>query len=217
MSNDEALRQATAQLAEMTRQRDALARMVETIPETHMQFGFLRPDGTEEMMPCADWCYRCKLDRAEAERDRLAAGLPLICSDDRHRARVRGLEAQLAELRAGAEVKSCGHPRTVADEPDCDHRNPKRLGHRLGDFALMCACGAQVFPGIFPLAGRPLAKGNYPKLAGAATVASDQCPRCRGDNDEPWADCQACAGQSRTAADNPVSSGDAADKPEETL
>lgn len=35
-----------------------------------------------------------------AERDRFAAGAPLICCDERHEAKVRGLENQLAAVRA---------------------------------------------------------------------------------------------------------------------
>lgn len=33
--------------------------------ETHMRFGVIREDGTREELPCADWCYACRLDRAE--------------------------------------------------------------------------------------------------------------------------------------------------------
>jgi hypothetical protein len=36
-------------------------------------------------------------------RDQVTAGTPLICSDERHEAKVRALEAQLAALRAGEE------------------------------------------------------------------------------------------------------------------
>lgn len=31
---------------------------------------------------------------------------------------------------------------------ECQHQNPKRLGARPGDLALICACGAEVFPGL---------------------------------------------------------------------
>lgn len=40
-----------------------------------------------------------RADKAEAERDRAMAGVPLICSDERHQAKVRGLEAELDRLR----------------------------------------------------------------------------------------------------------------------
>lgn len=69
--------------------------------DEHMQFGVVHPDGTTEMLPCADWCYACKLEKAQAERDQFAAGAPLICSDERHEAKVRGLEAELARLHEG--------------------------------------------------------------------------------------------------------------------
>ncbi|MFI0768594.1 hypothetical protein ACH4TQ_27460 [Streptomyces sp. NPDC021218] len=32
----------------------------------HMQFGLLHPDGTTEQLPCADWCYACRVEKAEA-------------------------------------------------------------------------------------------------------------------------------------------------------
>lgn len=35
-----------------------------------------------------------------AERDRLAAGVPLICCDERHEAKVRGLEGRIAAALA---------------------------------------------------------------------------------------------------------------------
>jgi hypothetical protein len=38
---------------------------------------------------------RKQLAEAQAERDRLAAGMPLICCDERHSAKVRGLEELL--------------------------------------------------------------------------------------------------------------------------
>lgn len=55
-----------------------------------------------------------KAEAAEAERDRAMAGVPLICSDDRHQAKVRGLEAERDQLRAELrqhETCVCGHER----------------------------------------------------------------------------------------------------------
>ncbi|MFC1420768.1 hypothetical protein [Streptacidiphilus cavernicola] len=40
-----------------------------------------------------------RAETAQAERDRAMASVPLVCSDDRHQAKVRGLEAELAALR----------------------------------------------------------------------------------------------------------------------
>jgi hypothetical protein len=46
-----------------------------------------------------DSCYaeHVRAEKAEAERDQFAAGLPLVCSDDRHAAKIRGLEAALLD------------------------------------------------------------------------------------------------------------------------
>ncbi|MFC8676732.1 hypothetical protein ACFUEN_29105 [Streptomyces griseorubiginosus] len=33
--------------------------------DTHMQFSVLHPDGTTEQLPCADWCYACRIENAE--------------------------------------------------------------------------------------------------------------------------------------------------------
>lgn len=41
--------------------------------DTHMSFGVINPDGTTEQLPCADWCYACRLEHAEAEAERLGA------------------------------------------------------------------------------------------------------------------------------------------------
>lgn len=84
-----------------------------------------------------------RADRARLEdeigplRQRLAEALE---SDGRHRARVAALEAELALLRG-------------AGQPGCDHSDPKRLGARPSDLALVCACGVVVFPS--PAARRP--------------------------------------------------------------
>jgi hypothetical protein len=40
--------------------------------DTHTQFSLLHPDGTVEKLPCADWCYACRIERAEAELRRYA-------------------------------------------------------------------------------------------------------------------------------------------------
>jgi hypothetical protein len=43
---------------------------------------------------------------------------------------------------------------------DCQHRDPKRLGARSGDLALVCACGAEVFPGLRTTPDNPLTSTN---------------------------------------------------------
>jgi hypothetical protein len=40
-----------------------------------------------------------RAENAETARDQLAVGVPLVCSDERHASKVRGLETQLAELQ----------------------------------------------------------------------------------------------------------------------
>jgi hypothetical protein len=53
---------------------DQLQALIERGFDTHMQFSVLEADGTTTMLPCADWCYACKLEKAEAEVKRLRAG-----------------------------------------------------------------------------------------------------------------------------------------------
>ena len=43
--------------------------------DTHMQFGVIKPDGSTEQLPCADWCYACRVERAEAAVARVRAAL----------------------------------------------------------------------------------------------------------------------------------------------
>lgn len=46
--------------------------------DTHMQFSVIKPDGTMEELPCADWCYACRLEEAQAAIERvrvLVAGI----------------------------------------------------------------------------------------------------------------------------------------------
>lgn len=47
---------------------DALRGFVEQGFDTHMQFGVIEVSGTTTMLPCADWCYACKLENAERLR-----------------------------------------------------------------------------------------------------------------------------------------------------
>jgi hypothetical protein len=44
----------------------------------HMRFGLAHPDGTTEMLACADWCYACKLDAANARAERAEAGAKIL-------------------------------------------------------------------------------------------------------------------------------------------
>lgn len=40
---------------------------LERFPEVHMRFGVIDAEGETEMLPCADWCYACKLDQLQTE------------------------------------------------------------------------------------------------------------------------------------------------------
>lgn len=70
---------------------------------------------------------RAQLAEAQAELDRLAAGTPLICCDERHEAKVRGLEAMLRATEARiAAVRALHQPyRSVydTDGQSCAHCN----------------------------------------------------------------------------------------------
>lgn len=81
-----------AQVATMTE-------VMERVPEAHMRFGIVGDPRPIDEMPCADWCYACKLEHAEGEADRLRALATVVldaCEADpfipRHRfAEWRGL------------------------------------------------------------------------------------------------------------------------------
>lgn len=48
---------------------DNLRAFIERGFDTHMQFGLLNADGTTTMLPCADWCHACKVEKATARGD----------------------------------------------------------------------------------------------------------------------------------------------------
>lgn len=41
--------------------------------DTHTRFSVIKPDGTTEELPCADWCYACRVEKAEAATARVRA------------------------------------------------------------------------------------------------------------------------------------------------
>ncbi|MBD3004730.1 hypothetical protein [Streptomyces sp. 5-10] len=51
----------------------------------HMQFGVIHPDGTVEQLPCADWCYACRVEEAEGAVARVRDELHALSTE------VRGL------------------------------------------------------------------------------------------------------------------------------
>jgi hypothetical protein len=46
---------------------DELREFIERGWDTHMRFGVLRQDGTTDLLPCADWCWACRLETAQAQ------------------------------------------------------------------------------------------------------------------------------------------------------
>lgn len=61
-------------------ERDKWVAFIERGFDTHMQFGILNEDGTTEQMPCADWCYACKIE----ELNRLKSCQDPHCVEGRH-------------------------------------------------------------------------------------------------------------------------------------
>jgi DNA repair exonuclease SbcCD ATPase subunit len=63
-----------------------------------------------------DSCYaeHVRAEKAEAERDQFAAGVPLVCCDERHEAKVRGLEQLLTAGQKATEYWEGAYTREVA-------------------------------------------------------------------------------------------------------
>ncbi|MCP9947218.1 hypothetical protein [Actinomadura madurae] len=61
-----------ARVEETERQRDAAHGMLERIPDVHMKFGIVGVVEPEDAA-CADWCFACRLERAEAAVRRVQA------------------------------------------------------------------------------------------------------------------------------------------------
>lgn len=107
----EQARVAADQRAEQAeRQRDATHRMLERVPEVHMKFGVVGVVEPEDAA-CADWCYACRIERAEA-----AVG------------RVRRLQEMTiaSSCRAGAIQQAEDTLRVLDAEPP--EEPPRRLG-----------------------------------------------------------------------------------------
>ncbi len=97
------------QLGALYDERDQLRAWLERGFDEHMAFRLVRPDGTDEDMPCADWCYACRLDRTEAERD--------------------GAYNERAHLAA---LLAALHPSVIAPAPDVDEDGWQILYLRIG-------------------------------------------------------------------------------------
>jgi hypothetical protein len=85
-------------VAGLQHQVRVMRRMIETIPETHMRFGYVRPDGSyEEPTRCADWCYACKLERLQTGFDTVRA------TNRRLNRRTQKLESELTTYRRAVD------------------------------------------------------------------------------------------------------------------
>ncbi len=56
------------EISEYRKTIDVLNRILETFPDSHARFGVINPDGTSEILPCADWCHACKIDELKELR-----------------------------------------------------------------------------------------------------------------------------------------------------
>jgi type II secretory pathway pseudopilin PulG len=116
----EALKTA-ARLRATEAERDLLRGMAERVPETHMQFGVISPDGAVEMQPCADWCWACKLDAAQARAEQAKARIAAVrtvldrylgCASDE----AAVLRAEVREALGATAAAVCPDPALVAAE-----------------------------------------------------------------------------------------------------
>jgi hypothetical protein len=87
--------QATQRLAGLEADGGRLARIIDDLSEKNSRL-------------------RQRAEKAEAERDQYAAGIPLICCDERHAAKVRGLEGLLAASQKTIKHWEDAHTREVA-------------------------------------------------------------------------------------------------------
>jgi len=62
-----------AELQQLLAEREQFRAIVERGFTQHMQFSLIKPDGTTEQLPCADWCYACRLKRAQGAVARVQA------------------------------------------------------------------------------------------------------------------------------------------------
>ncbi|MFJ4787614.1 hypothetical protein [Streptomyces sp. NPDC088794] len=117
--------------------------------DTHVQFSVLNQDGTTEQLPCADWCYACRLEQAQAERARLLAllagllpGSVIAPAEDldepgwqilylyigTHQASWH-IHPRDADLFTDVEHVSVGHPRAVWDGHTTDKKHERMEEH----------------------------------------------------------------------------------------
>ncbi|MFE4697255.1 hypothetical protein ACFRIC_09195 [Streptomyces sp. NPDC056738] len=71
--NDEQLEALYQRAEDAEAERVRWLAFIERGMDTHMQFSVLRPDGTTEQLPCADWCYACRIERADTVIGRVQA------------------------------------------------------------------------------------------------------------------------------------------------
>lgn len=91
---------------------------------------------------------------AESEQQQIARLTARVAELERHTGRVTDhtFEGEpIPGQRCGADLfgQRCGAAwERHALRDDCQHLDTKRLSHRPADLALVCACGAEVFPGL---------------------------------------------------------------------
>lgn len=101
----EALAFATVRAASAETQVKHWLAFIERFP-THMQFSLPRPDGTTEQLPCADWCYACRVEKAEGAVERVHAIQPLPLDTYRTgvgQARAKGWNDALSRVLAALD------------------------------------------------------------------------------------------------------------------
>ncbi|MDX5569830.1 hypothetical protein PYK79_50080 [Streptomyces sp. ID05-04B] len=81
--------------------------------DTHMQFSVLRPDGTSEQLPCADWCHACRVEKAEAAITRVRALL------DTHLGPLATAAVRRALEEPGLAATEATEPAQQADADTC--------------------------------------------------------------------------------------------------
>lgn len=94
--------------------------------------------------PCEHDCHRSEAEKADvarwrAELDKALAYAPLICCDERHAAKVRGLGAELTAMQARADHAEKAAVRN-RENADRSRATPTRMRHELADLIGIDPC-----------------------------------------------------------------------------
>lgn len=103
--------------------------------DTHTQFSLLHPDGTIEKLPCADWCYACRIEKSEAGAQRVSAlyerwlksGAPPLGTSVS-----RWWDTRLVELRTALDESSREPAAVVHPEPNPQASQPRTVDEQPG-------------------------------------------------------------------------------------